>query len=397
MENESPDGARSLRTALHGPAPVHLDFLASILDSIDLPILVKDRQFRVVMINRAWCEMTRHAPDDVLGKTDFDLVPAAEAARFRAIDEQVFARGDAVHFDRETLFDGRGEAHVVGSSRVPLRDAEGAVTHIVGIVREITPILRAQEVLQRSNEDLERRIVERSAALAQAQAELLRRERLAVIGQLAGGIAHQIRNPLGSIKNAAYLIQMVAAAQHDPDLTRALAIIHEEVRRANQIITDLLDYARVAAPSLRHTPVDYLAEQAVASLDVAPGIRVVREIAADLAPVNVDPVQVQRALSNLVRNALQAMGAEGTLSLRAARDGEMVELEVSDTGQGIPDDVRRRLFEPAVSTHPGAFGMGLITAKALIENQGGTVSCASTDNRGTTFVVRLPVARDDAA
>ena len=107
--------------------------------------------------------------------------------------------------------------------------------------------------LREANEALERRVLERTRALETAQSELMRRERIAqliahLVGQLAGAIAHQIRNPLGSIKNAAYLLKLSSGPSPDRDVTQSLAVIHDEVRRANQIITDLLDYARGSTP-----------------------------------------------------------------------------------------------------------------------------------------------------
>lgn len=371
-------------------ARVTLAFLASILDHVAHPIFVKDRAFRFILLNQAAVTLLGIPRAQMLGHTDYDFFPKAESDYFRARDIETFERGEVVRIEEESLTDGTGTRHMLATTKVPLRDARGEVTHLVGIIQDITVLKRAEETLRDVNEALEVRVRERTAALEAAQAELMRRERLAVVGQLAGAIAHQIRNPLGSIKNAAYLVQLAVPAM-DEDLRRALAIIQDEVARANQIITDLVDYARVTSAQRRVVPVDLLMEIALSGLDLPPNVTVATEC-PPLPKVFVDPSQLQRALQKLVKNALQSMGTGGTLSLSARAEADAVLFSVTDTGKGIPDDVRSRLFEPLVSGNPGNLGLGLITARALIENQGGALALEKSDSEGTRVVLRLPIA-----
>jgi signal transduction histidine kinase len=304
----------------------------------------------------------------------------------------MFTLGKRVEITEEPITDKDGRHHVLSTTKVPLRDARGVITHLVGIIHDITPLKRAEEALREVSNVLERRMQERTDELLAAQTELVRRERLAVIGLFAGSLAHQIRNPLGSIKNAAYLVQL-ASPTVDDDLRRALNIIQDEVGRANQIITDLVDYARVTPAQRRVVPVDLLMEIALSGMDLPANVTVVTECPA-LPKVFVDPAQLQRALQKLVKNALQAMSNGGTLTLRARSEGDAVFFCVSDTGRGIPEDVRHRLFEPLVSGNPGNLGLGLITARALIENQGGALALEKTDHDGTCVMLRLPVASE---
>ena len=374
------------------PEELNEEFLAAIIDHVAHPIFVKDRDYRFVLLNRAMEGMVGIPRAEMLGHTDYDFFPKEQADWFREKDLEMFTLGKPVEITEEPITDKDGRRHVLSTTKVPLRDARGVITHLVGIIHDITPLKRAEEALREVSNVLERRMQERTDELLAAQTELVRRERLAVIGLFAGSLAHQIRNPLGSIKNAAYLVQL-ASPTVDDDLRRALNIIQDEVGRANQIITDLVDYARVTPAQRRVVPVDLLMEIALSGMDLPANVTVVTECPA-LPKVFVDPAQLQRALQKLVKNALQAMSNGGTLTLRARSEGDAVFFCVSDTGRGIPEDVRHRLFEPLVSGNPGNLGLGLITARALIENQGGALALEKTDHDGTCVMLRLPVASE---
>ncbi len=384
------DPREALASCVWSEAQVEDGFLAAIIEHVAHPIFVKDRQFRFVVLNAALSALVGVPREKMLGRTDYDFFSKAEADFFRAKDEETFAGGRMVDITEENITDASGGRHVLSTTKVPLRSRDGTVTHLVGIIHDITLLKRADEALRRANEALESRIDERTSALEIAQGELLRRERLAVVGQLAGSVAHQIRNPLGSMKNAAYLVQLALGTEVPDDVSRAVAIIHDEVARANQIITELLDFARVQPPRRRPTQLGYLVEQAVGATEIPERIEVERVLPDDLPAVLVDAGQVQRALFNLVRNAVQAMEGPGRLSIRARPHAGFVVVEVADTGGGICPEVRDRLFEPMVTNNPGALGLGLMTARALVENQEGTLSCRESGSEGTVFVLELP-------
>ena len=172
---------------------VGADFLAAILDHVAHPIFVKDRDYRFVLVNQAMEEMLRIKREELIGRTDYDFFPHEEADYFRKRDEEVFVRGETVRIEEEPITDGAGARHVLATTKVPLRGADGEFTHLVGIIHDITALDRARAALREANEALERRVLERTVALETAQSELMRRERLAVVGQLAGAIAHQVR------------------------------------------------------------------------------------------------------------------------------------------------------------------------------------------------------------
>ncbi|MEZ4393563.1 MAG: PAS domain-containing protein [Polyangiales bacterium] len=364
-------------------------FLRNILEHVAHPIFVKDRSFRFVLVNDALVRMVSIPKERLLGATDYDLFPAHEADHFRAKDQEIFDRGEIIEVVEERLTDSVGTVHVLATTKVPLRTENGAITHLVGIVHDITALTRAREDLRQRNELLESYLSERASALELAQQELLRRQRLALIGHLSGGFAHQVRNPLATISNATYLLRLALGKNPDPDVQRSLAIIDDEVRRANRIVTDLVDYARVGPARRRSCALGYTVGQAQGGVAVPEGVEVEYDV-PETCEVCVDAEQVQRAICNLLRNAVMAAQPAGRVSVSAREDGDWVLLEVTDSGEGLPEDVRMQFDHPDEETRPTGVGIGLLTARALLENQGGALRYERAPAGGSRFIATLP-------
>jgi PAS domain S-box-containing protein len=369
------------------------ELLAAILDAIPDPIFVKDKQLRYVAVNDAFLALTGRGATRVLGLTDADLLPAEVAVRYLETDREVL-RGATIELQNDRYVDPDQRERVFATTKVPLRDAEGRIAYVLGMVHEITRLEAARDALRAANESLEKRVEERTEALRGAQQELLRKERLAVLGQLAGGLAHQIRNPLGAISNAAAVLKRKIGEGASPDAQQALAVIREEVFEANRIITDLLDYARIRPPSLAPVAVSTLVDAALALVAPGDGIELQRDVDAALR-VQVDERQMRDVLGNVLRNAIEAMPEGGTLTIEARPDGAHVTIAIADTGPGISRSSLQDLFEPLVTSKPLGLGLGLATAKALVENHRGSIRCASTPGSGARFEIRVPAATDE--
>ena len=368
-------------------------FLAAIVENLGQPVFVKDRESRFVLVNRACAELVGIERSRMIGGTDHDFFPHEQADFFVEKDREVFLRGEPITVEEAPLTDASGHRHVLRTVKAPVRDATGAVSHVVGIMTDITIERESEERLRLANEELERRVEERTEALRSAQQALLRKERLAVLGQLAGGLAHQIRNPLAAIQNAAAVLKRKLGQTVDPDVSASLAVIREEVWEANRIITDLLDYARIKPPHRALVDVGELLEAALARARPPDDVQVVREIEPALM-VSVDERQLRDALGNVMRNALEAMHGGGKLFLQALREGDTAVIAIEDTGPGLSRASLQYLFEPLVTSKQLGLGLGLPTAKALVENQGGTIRCATHRGTGARFEIRIPVGSD---
>jgi hypothetical protein len=369
-------------------------FLEEVVRHVAHPVFVKDREHRWVWVNDAFCDLVGHPREALLGRTDHDFFPQDQADFFHLKDREAFERGGRVTIEEEPMMDAHQRSHVLATTKVPLRAASGQITHLVGIIHDITQLKLVEEKLRLSNEDLEHRVEDRTRALRDAQHAILRKERLVVLGQLSGGLAHQIRTPLTTISNAVAVLRRKLVDAADPEIREVLRILSEEVWEANRIITDLLDFARVRPPTCALLSVAALVDAALAAVTVAPDadVTIVREIEGDLLAW-VDERQTRDALANVIRNGLEAMGPGGRLTVLASATPPYATIRVDDTGPGLSSEALVHLFEPLITTKALGLGLGLTTARALIENQGGDLRYVAGSGEGARFEIRVPLPR----
>jgi signal transduction histidine kinase len=233
-----------------------------------------------------------------------------------------------------------------------------------------------------------------------------RQEKLASLGVLAAGVAHEIRNPLMAIKLRAYLLRqnLDDGAPAVEDVT----VIDNEITRLERIVSDFLLFARPGDPNLTTmAPHALLSEvRELLAPELAENqIALVVESEADIASLRADQQQLKQVLINLVRNAAESIASRGRVTLRTRRDrlkvgGELrdvVVIEVEDTGAGIPAEVQQRLFDPFFTTKPTGTGLGLSIAMRILERHGGTLLFQTEPGNGSTFGMVLPVDTDECA
>jgi two-component system, NtrC family, sensor histidine kinase HydH len=231
------------------------------------------------------------------------------------------------------------------------------------------------------------------------------RDRLAALGQMAAGLAHEVKNPLGAIKGAAQLLSDPGEHGHlGPVEQEFVGIILEEVERLDRVVGSVLDYARPSKGDLGSVDLNAVVRRTVTVLasDRAEDCEIVTQLSERLPPVRADAEQLRQVLINLVKNAVQAMGGRGTVRVRtaihaeppsaltAAPPGEWVEVSVRDAGPGIAPQVLRNLFVPFFTTKDRGTGLGLAISQRMVEEMGGRIEVASHLGDGATFTVLLP-------
>jgi signal transduction histidine kinase len=233
--------------------------------------------------------------------------------------------------------------------------------------------------------------------LNEAQESLVRKQQLTALGEMAAVVAHEVRNPLGSISNALSLLRRNAKLENDNEAL--CRIIEDEVRRLDLLVVSLLDFIRPMSADLQPRPLTPVVDEALSQALRADGgmtqIRVVREVDESLEPVLMDATLLTVALTNLFRNAVQAMSGDGSLHVSIDRESSgsarWARVRIRDTGPGIPAAVQERMFEPFVTTRPTGSGLGLSIVRRAIEAHRGSLDLHSEPGRGTTCTVRLPV------
>jgi signal transduction histidine kinase len=259
------------------------------------------------------------------------------------------------------------------------------------LARLVVAFFEQREELARYRGHLEELVERRTRELNAAYVKLVQKERLAALGQVAGGVAHEIRNPLAAIANAAYYLKRKVVAEPGSRVERHLGIIEEQIAHANEVITRLLDFARGSTPEAQRLDVAELVAEALGQAQLPKTVRVEKKLDAGLA-VRADRRQMVQVLVNLLTNASQAMEGKGRIVVRAAKENGGVAIRVIDSGPGIASEHLARVFEPLYSTKAVGVGLGLAISRNFVQANQGRIELQSEPGSGATAVVRLPAA-----
>ncbi len=277
--------------------------------------------------------------------------------------------------------DGTPIPTIMSINRIEVQGTEATYT----VVTDLT--YHMEEEVKRYTKRLETEINEKTKALQTA-------ERMATIGQTAGMVGHDIRNPLQAITSDVYLLKDYLIDMPDMpmknDVAESLDGIEENVAYINKIVSDLQDYAKPLKPVGKRTNIKTLIKDTIKTIDIAPEITVSYDIEDNAGTVFADPALLKRILDNLITNALQAMPNGGKLNVAATKQTNNIMISVEDSGVGIPDEIKSKLFTPMFTTKSKGQGFGLAVVKRMTEALGGTITFESEVGKGTKFIIGLP-------
>lgn len=251
--------------------------------------------------------------------------------------------------------------------------------------------------MMESHQRLQERVSELTRELDEKNQALLRKRRLEELGEMAAGVAHEIRNPLGGIQLYASLLEKDLPDR--PDSLRLVRQITQGVTHLNTIVEDMLAFTRDLSPTLAPVHLHVVLEEALAyavGADDAAGVTLARRYDESLPPVLCDRHLLQRALLNVLLNAMQAVNKRGTISLITGRDGDDAVVSVADSGPGIPADILDKIFNPFFTRKDKGTGLGLAIVHRVMEGHKGSVSAGNAPGGGAVFTLRLPLDRKDA-
>ena len=373
--------------------------LNSIVENIPNMIFLKDAgELRFTRFNRAGEELLGHSRDDLLGKNDYDFFPKEQADFFTQKDREVLRGKVIVDIQEEPLQTrDRGE-RILHTKKVPILNANGEPEYLMGISEDITDRKRAEAE--------KRRLEER----------LRRAEKMEALGQLAGGVAHDLNNVLGVLSGYSELL--LAEIPEGQKSRRHVEKILQSTEKGAAIIQDLLTLARRGVISEEVIQVNdiisgFIKTPAFENIrDYHPGVSFRMDCDPNLLNIKGSPVHLEKTLMNLVSNAAESISGEGEVIIRTenryldkavvgydeVREGDYVVLSVSDTGTGISDEHREKIFEPFYTKKAmgrSGTGLGLTIVWGTVKDHNGYIDVSSRVGEGTTFTLYFPATRDE--
>jgi len=347
-------------------------FLKTVLDGIQEEILVISPEYEILRVNEPLLNKLKARREDVVGRYCYEILhgerfPGGPPEGVCPVREVI--KSGKPHHARHTHMDRNGRAihHVISAYPVM---ANGKLSYIVEVSRDVTHEIGRQEVL-------------------------LQQEKLSSVGKLAAGVAHEINNPLTAVlTNSMLLLEDLSA---DDAMYEDLKAIADETLRCREIVRGLLEFARQDVPAKVESDLNKIAAGVVSLVRKQfsfKNIAIVQELAQNLPSVNIDRDQFQQVIVNILINAMEAIERDGEIRVETAYSElkRTIELKITDTGNGIPEDARLKLFDPFFTTKDTGTGLGLSISHGVVQRHGGSISFESQMGKGTTFVISLPVA-----
>jgi PAS domain S-box-containing protein len=258
------------------------------------------------------------------------------------------------------------------------------------IFENITEQKALEKKLEEYSEGLEYTVAVRSDELTQANERLVKAERFAAIGELAGMVGHDLRNPLTAIKNAAYYLERKQSPTADVKTKEMFQVVNKSVEHANKIIFNLLEYSKEITLEIEEVTPKTLLDYVLLMIQVPNHIKI-HDCTQSKPVIWVDTNKMERVFMNLIQNAIDAMPEQGTLEIASRDLGDSVEFTFKDTGTGMTEQTKSKMFMPLFTTKAQGMGFGLAICKRIVEAHCGKISVESTLGKGTTFTITLPV------
>ncbi len=356
-------------------------------------------------INEAQCHIYGCAAKNLIGKNiDEYAVPEMEKRIQEIFDEVCRTGQSSTLYDYEMVRED-GSRIIIETSVSLRKDENGTPIGFFGVARDITEKKKAADELEKYRKHLEDMVRERTQALQSAQNELVKREKLSVLGQLTATVGHDLRNPLGVIKSSNYFLKQKVGS-NDAKLDKHLKRIDEQVALCNLIVADLLEYTRGRSVELENRKLTAWLGQMIEQLEETENFIIEKQIPETLPPVPHDQEKMRRVCINLIENALHAVRAQAEaleaservyhpkICVTARQTGAAVEIEVRDNGIGMDEITREHAFEPLFTTRARGTGIGLANVRKIVSEHNGDVTLASEPDRGTTVIVKLPCPID---
>lgn len=372
------------------------------LRSIVEAVVTVDRLANVEYMNPSAEEMTGWPLEEAIGLPIDEVAHLCEpSASWISLElvQDCLRQGESVDVDDGCELITRMGHHIsVQGVATPLRNASGNMAGAALVIRDVRHQKEIEAQLVEQRNKLEALVEKRTHDLVALQGELLKKERLATLGQLTAMVGHEIRNPLGTIQNTMQVLCERLKPQNDARMDRMLDRILRNVNRCNRITEELLDYSQIRPANIEMVELDAWLTGVLDEFKIPDGVQILREFSCP-DPVPLDPHRMRRVLVNLYDNACQAMTDAEDLTTRQLRiqtskGPSSVEIVVHDTGPGMPPEVQANIFEAFFTTKRFGLGLGLPIVRQIVEQHRADIHYQSNPGEGTRVTLRLPLSME---
>jgi PAS domain S-box-containing protein len=378
-----------------------MELVHSLMDNIPDSIYFKDDKNRFVMVNNALAKGLGLTVEEVIGKTDFDLFPAGDAKKYFIDDNLVMSTRTPIIAKIEKSYTPNGGVQYVNTTKIPRFDKNGKVIGTIGITRNVTNRMLAEEELRVLKDNLEEKVKDRTKELEESQEKLTRMYNIK--SEFINTVSHELRTPLTVMREGISLVSDGTAGDLNDKQKKFLNIAMDNIDRLSRLIDDVLDLSKLESGrmqfSIARGNLNELLDNVIKSYEpviAKKGLKLRKDLSPSLPLIRFDKDRITQVLYNLITNAIKFTD-KGSISIRSRRRGDRVEVSVEDTGRGIKAKDMPRLFQKFEQINPESgprnkgTGLGLVIIKQIIEQLGGEIHVESQYGKSSRFTFSLPV------
>lgn len=359
-----------------------------LVESLQEGIWAVDNRWVTTFVNPSMATMIGYEKSEIVGKEFLGFIEKKQQTKFTDYLEHQM-QGMKERYETILIHKNGSKVNVIVEA-APIYDENGKFAGSLAGIQDITDRKNAEQQLERYSRDLEKMVEERTKALKDAQNQLIAVEKLSTLGEMAASVGHELRNPLSVIRNAAYLLK--SFSRGDKEIEEYVNLIDTESRNASQIVTDLLDYSRIQPMKSDMIDLRQVVNMVLQKEEIPGSIDQDVNIPGDLPKALGNTQQISQILLNLTKNAVEAMPEGGKLTISAEAMDKRVGIQIQDSGPGIPEEIRNRLFEPLFTTKARGVGLGLAISKRLADLNQAEIAVESRNGEGSAFTLWLKTA-----
>lgn len=343
---------------------VSKEYTDNIIGSMVDALVVVSPEGMIKTVNGALCQLLGYSEKDLVGASVRQIFEGEPFFIGTKVDK-ILKNGCFNNYEFTYLSKDKQKIPALLSGSV-LRNGEGIITEIIALGKDMRELKKLQEKLNHS-------------------------ERLATMGKFASVISHEFRNYLGVMRNSVYIIKMKLNSS-DENINKYLAILEEQIVEVDKAIENILTFAKTKQPKVKKVGLPAILFGCIDNVQIPNRIELITRIDQDLPMIQADEIQLSVVFINIIINALQSIKSEGKLVITAKKENDFVNISFRDTGCGVKKENRNKIFEPFYSTKDTGYGLGLSTAKIIIEAHGGRINVESEADEGTVVTINLPIS-----